>query len=159
MWISKDCYKMMLERLVDHIWWKQSELLWWWILHEDIPAHIQLLMCKSSLGATTLMWWSIHRTAQTLHHVISDCFYHRKRGAGTSKKIPRWFGGKRQFFLEERDFFSQKKKLYRRLSNILAEIGKNYPRFSFLRNWKFKRPPVRVRIFDFGNFFVSSRIK
>ncbi len=33
--ISKEYYKMIPERILDHIQWKWQEFLQWWILHQD----------------------------------------------------------------------------------------------------------------------------
>ncbi len=33
--INKEYCEIVMEVLLDHILWKQSELLWWWILHRD----------------------------------------------------------------------------------------------------------------------------
>ncbi len=54
-------------------------------------GHIQLHLCKSGFSSTTLKWWSIHHTAQTLHCLISSCFHHWNVNCVvvTSKRMPR----------------------------------------------------------------------
>ncbi len=74
--ISKEYYKMVLERLIHHIQRKWLELLWQGVLIKTMLGRIWLLLCKKSLSTTTLKWWSIHYTARTPHHAVSGCFRH-----------------------------------------------------------------------------------
>ncbi len=59
-WISKEYYKMVLERLLDHIWWKWPELLLQWIFLSRQCSAVYSYCCTKV--ARVPQQWSVEAT-------------------------------------------------------------------------------------------------
>ncbi len=76
MWISKEYYTVLLERLLNRISRGNDQNFFGsGFFIKTMLSHIQLLLYKCGLSATTMKQWSIHQTAQNSHCAITNCFY------------------------------------------------------------------------------------